>query len=129
MFGPNGPIKKKYTYLRRILLGQGGLILLTGRSNGASPRRFGARLGSLWVSVGDFWSFWSLEDHFEIIVESLWVYEGPLSKNIHFPDIFQSFYKTTGWILVDSGLLWGHFGHMKLTLGQFWAHFGATVGI
>jgi len=81
------------------------------------------------VSVGDFWSSWSREDHFEIIVESLWVYEGPLSKNIHFPDIFQSFYKTTGWILVDSGLLWGHFWHMKLTLGPLWGHFGVTLGI
>ena len=34
-------------------------------------------LGSVWVSVGDFGS---LDGHFAIIVESLWVYEGPLSK-------------------------------------------------
>ena len=86
VFGPSGPIKKKYTYLRRILLVQEGPDDANRTNNGAAPRRFGARLGSLWVSVGDFWSFWSLEDHFEIIVESLWVYEGPFSKNIHFPN-------------------------------------------
>ena len=39
-------------------------------------------LGSVWVFVGDFGS---LDDHFTIIVESLWVYEGPFSKNIRFP--------------------------------------------
>ena len=41
-------------------------------------------LGSVWVSVGDFGS---LDGHFAIIVDSLWVYEGPLSKNIHPPHI------------------------------------------
>ena len=34
-------------------------------------------LGSVWVSVGDFGS---LDGHFAIIVDSLWVYEGPLPK-------------------------------------------------
>ena len=34
-------------------------------------------LGSVWVSVGDFGS---LDGHFAMIVESLWVYEGPFSK-------------------------------------------------
>ena len=57
-------------------------------NNPPGPTVFGARLGSLWVSVGDFWLFLSLDDHFEIIVESPWVYEGPFSKNIHFPNRF-----------------------------------------
>ena len=43
---------------------------------------FGISLGSVWVSVGDFGS---LDGHFAMIVESLWVYEGPFSKNTHFP--------------------------------------------
>ena len=47
---------------------------------------FGVTLGSVWVSVGDFGS---LDSHFTIIVESHWVYKGPFSKNIHFPNRFQ----------------------------------------
>ena len=43
---------------------------------------FGTSLGSVWVSVGDCGS---LGGHFAMIVESLWVYEGPFSKSIHFP--------------------------------------------
>ena len=39
-------------------------------------------LGSVWVSVGDFGS---LDGHFAMIVESPWVYDGPLSNNTHFP--------------------------------------------
>ena len=50
-------------------------------------------LGSVWLSVGDFGS---LDGHFAIIVDSLWVYEGPLSKNIHFPHRFQWFFKAHG---------------------------------
>ena len=34
-------------------------------------------MGSVWVSVGDFGS---LDGHFAMIVESLWVYEDPFSK-------------------------------------------------
>ena len=49
------------------------------RSGPVGPDRLG---GSLWVSVGDFGS---LDGHFAIIVESLWVYEGPFSKTTHFP--------------------------------------------
>ena len=47
----------------------------------------GNSLGSVWVSVGDFGS---LDGRFAMIVESLWVwvYEGPSSKNIHFPNRF-----------------------------------------
>ena len=37
------------------------------------------------VYEGDFGSLW---DHFGIIVESLWVYEAPFSKNNHFPYSF-----------------------------------------
>ena len=46
---------------------------------------FGISLGSVWVSVGDFGS---LDGRFVKIVESLWVYEGPFSKNTHFPNRF-----------------------------------------
>ena len=42
---------------------------------------FGIRLRSVWVSVGDFGS---LDGHSAVIVESPWLYEGPLSKNIQF---------------------------------------------
>ena len=45
----------------------------------------GSGLGQFGVSLGDFGS---LDGHFAIIVDSLWIYEGPLSKNIHFPYIF-----------------------------------------
>ena len=45
-------------------------------------------LGSVWVSVGDFGS---LDGHLAMIVESLWVYEGSFSKNIHFPIDFNDF--------------------------------------
>ena len=44
---------------------------------------FGVSLGSVWVSVGDFGS---VDGYFAMIVESLWVYEGPFSKNTHFAD-------------------------------------------
>ena len=46
---------------------------------------FGISLGSVWVSVGDFGS---LVGRFVMIVESPWVYEGPFSKNTHFPPRF-----------------------------------------
>ena len=81
------------------------------------------------MSGDDLWSFWSLEDHFEIIVESLWVYEGPFSKNIHFPTDLNHFMELRSEFWVDSGLLWGHLWHMKLTLGALWGQFGVTLGI
>ena len=72
-------------------------------------------MGSVWVSVGDFGS---LDGHFTIIVESLWVYKGPFSKNTYFtPTDFNDFIKLLGESLVDLGLLWDHFWHMKVTLG------------
>ena len=37
----------------------------------------GIVLGLVWVSVGDFGS---LDGHFAMIVESLWIYKGPSSK-------------------------------------------------
>ena len=46
---------------------------------------FGISLRLVGVSVDDFGS---LDGHFAMIVESLWVYEGPFSKNTHFPHIF-----------------------------------------
>ena len=46
-------------------------------------------LGSLWGTLGPLWVYGgdctSLWEHYGMIVESLWVYEGPFSKNIHFP--------------------------------------------
>ena len=46
----------------------------------------GVSLGSVWVSVGDFGS---LDGHFAMIVKSLWVYEGLVSKSTPFPNRFQ----------------------------------------
>ena len=46
---------------------------------------FGISWGSVGVSVGDFGS---LDGRFAVIVESLCVYEGPFSKNTHFPNRF-----------------------------------------
>ena len=46
---------------------------------------FGVSLGAVWVSMGDFVS---LDGYVAMIVESLWVYEGPLSTNTHFPNRF-----------------------------------------
>ena len=54
--------------------------------------------------MGDFGS---LDGHFAMIVESLWVYEVPFSKNIHFPpQILTILYSTRG----NCGLLWVTFG-------------------
>ena len=49
---------------------------------------FGVSLGLVWVSVGDFGS---LDGYSAKIAESLWVYEGPFSKNTHFPNILTDF--------------------------------------
>ena len=46
---------------------------------------FGVTLGSASISVGDFGS---VDGYFAMIAESLWLYEGPFSKNIHFPNRF-----------------------------------------
>ena len=46
---------------------------------------FGISFGLVWVSVGDFGS---LDGHFAMIVEPLWVYEGPFSKNTYSPHRF-----------------------------------------
>ena len=82
-------------------------------------------MGSVWVSVGDFGS---LDGHFAIIVESLWVYESHLSKTLIFPTYFHDFIKLFGGLWVDLGLLWDRFWHMKVNLGPLWGHFGATLG-
>ena len=91
----------------------------------------GALWGQVWVSLGSVWvsvdDFGSLDGHFAIIVDSPWVYEGPLSKNIHFPT--NGFIKMFGGLWVDLGLLWDRFRHMKVNLGPLWGHFGATLGI
>ena len=81
------------------------------------------------MSVGDFWSFWSLKDHSEIIVASLWVYEGPFSRNTHFANrLFNHFIKLRGELWADSVLLWGHSWHMKLTFGPVWGSFEVILG-
>ena len=56
-----------------------------GVTLGSLWRYFGISLGSVWVSVGDFAS---LDGHFAIIVESLWLYESPFSKNNRYSNIF-----------------------------------------
>ena len=73
-------------------------------NNGARTGDFGISLGSVWVSVSDFGS---LEGHFAMIVESLWVYEGPFSKSTHFPYMFELSFKKYG---VNFGSLRRHFG-------------------
>ena len=55
---------------------------------------FGVTLGSVLAYEGVFDSVWH---HFAIIVESLWVYDGPLSKNNHFPHRFQWLYSPGLW--------------------------------
>ena len=62
-------------------------------------------------------------------MESLWVYEGPISKTFIFPIDFHHLIKLRSEFRVDFVLLWGHFWHMKVTLGPLWGHFGATLGI
>ena len=68
-------------------------------------------------------------------VELLWVYDGPLSKNTHFPNWFKSFYKAMksirGYFFITSAPFWWHFLHWKVTLehfGALWSHFGITLG-
>ena len=88
---PNGPINSKYTFFQRFLPFKGA----TSNLEPAAGKRVGPALGALWghfgvtlgldlVSVGDLAS---LDGHFAIIVESLWVYKGPFSKNAHFSNI------------------------------------------
>ena len=59
-----------------------------GVTLGSLWQYFGITLGSVSVFVGDFRS---LDGRFAVIVESLWVYEGPFSKDIHFPTYFNDF--------------------------------------
>ena len=77
----------------------------TGNLEPAATKRVGPALGALWghfgvtlgpvlVSVGDLAS---LDGHFAIIVESLWVYEGPFSKkHSFFPTDVNDFIKPLG---------------------------------
>ena len=46
---------------------------------------FGVTLGSVSISVGDLGP---VDGDFAMIVGSVWVYEGPFSKNTHFPNRF-----------------------------------------
>ena len=74
---------------------------------GSLCRYFGTSLGSVWVSVGDFGS---LDGRFVMIVKSLWVYEGPLSKKTHFPTDLNDFIKLRS-------VLWTTLGHFRITFG------------
>ncbi len=89
---------------------------------------FEVTLGSLFAYEGDSGAVWH---HLAITVEPLWVYKCPLSKNIHFPNRFQWFYKMPGndmsdrkanfaYDHVDSYAIWVHFGS---TLAPFWVRF------
>ena len=64
----------------------GGHFLYLRAALGALWGHFGVTLGRVLVSVGDLAS---LDGHFAIIVESLWVCKGPFPKNIHFLHRFQ----------------------------------------
>ena len=90
---PNGSINKIYSFLQRISLVKddtstpGKVCNYPSRTTlGSLWGQFGVNFGSVWVSVGDFGS---LDGHFTIMVESLWVYESPFLKNIHFPNRFK----------------------------------------
>ena len=52
-----------------------------------------------------------------MIVESPWVKEVRFQKTFIFPTDFNDFIKLLDEMLVDLGLLWDHFWHMKVTLG------------
>ena len=69
-------------------------------------------------------------------MESLWVYEGPFSKTVIFPIDLNHFIKLRSEFRVDFVLLWGHFWHMKVTLGplgvtseQLWAYRRRMAGM
>ena len=90
-------------------------------------------MGSVWgefgVSLDSVRAFGPLDGHFAMIVDSPWVYEGPLSKNTHFPTYFNDFIKLFGGLWVDLRLLWGRFWRMKVTLEPLSGHFGITFGM
>ena len=68
-----------------------------GPSKGRVLGAFRSDFGSISVSRGDF----------GIIVELLWVYEGPFSKNIHFHPIdLSDFIKQSGRFWTALGPLW-----------------------
>ena len=76
--------------LSKFLKGQGSRGGVKTGCKGASRTtlrslwgHFGVILGSVSISVGDFGS---VDGYFAMIVESLWVYEGPFSKKHPFPE-------------------------------------------
>ena len=64
-----------------------------GVTLGSPWGHFDISLGSVCVSVGNFGS---LDGDFAMIVESLWVHEGPFSRSTLFPSRFSRFYKAHG---------------------------------
>ena len=76
--------------------------------------------------MGDFRS---LDGRFAVIVELLWVCEGPFSKNTHISHRFKRFYIAQELIADHFGSLSGHFWRMKVTLEPLWGHFGITFGM
>ena len=67
-----------------------------------------------------------------MIVESLWVYEGPFSKNIHFPiNFFTDFIKLWGALWITLGQILAYecdFGVILASLLTCDVDFGATLG-
>ena len=84
-------------------------------------------MGSVWVSVGDFGS---LGGHSAMIVESLWVYQGPFSKNTFSLKILMILYSSganCGSLWVTFGLLLTYESEFGVTLGSLRHHFWHVV--
>ena len=87
---------------------------------------FGVNLGSVSISVGDFGS---VDGYFAMIVESVWVCEGPFSKKTRIsPTDFNNFIKLWSELWTNFGSLSRHFWIMDMTFGPLWGYFGVTFG-
>ena len=78
----------------------------------------GVALESFW---GQFGYLWVTMRHLMVTLQSLWSHFGytkvRFQKTLIFRADFNDFIKLIGEMLVDLGLLWDHFWHMKVTLG------------
>ena len=126
--GPSEPIKKKYMYLPRILLGQEGAKYASASKNPAATGVLGpdwGHLGCLWVTFGHF-------GHLRIALKSLWSHFGCMrvrfQNTLIFPTDLNHFYKTTEWILDRFGItlasLFAYEAAFGFTLGSLWGHLG-----
>ena len=88
-WGREGETFKKVMFFKSIFEGVKGATsnLKFAATERAGPVwcHFRSALELLWLYSNDSVS---LYDHFGIIVESFWVYEGRTSKNIYFPNRF-----------------------------------------